>query len=109
MKKSFILVLLSTFMIFGAVAPTTVKAQEGGGVDICTYYNANGFTSKRACDHWLLYNQQLHQPKWQKKLGSCLISQGITVSPSLVYKQLAMSPAAFAATYGTAVIGCMFG
>ncbi|MFI3940104.1 hypothetical protein VBG40_13640 [Vagococcus fluvialis] len=108
MKKKIMVLVLTLIITLSAVAPaTTVNAQTGGGVDVCTYYNANGFKTKKSCDSWLANKEKLNQPAWQKKISKCMVKSGIT-GLAAFSKELRKSPKGIAITYGLSVISCIF-
>lgn len=61
-----------------------VNAQTGEGVDLCTWYNANGFESYAQCQKWLEFKQKPYNEANQKKIKKCVIKAGIDTSVSII-------------------------
>lgn len=86
-----------------------VNAQTGEGVDVCTWYSANGFESYAQCQKWLEFKQKPYNEANQKKIKKCAIKAGITTTVSIITDLLVVNPAKAAAVYGTSFMVCMFG
>lgn len=86
-----------------------VNAQSGEGVDVCTWYSANGFESYAQCQKWLDFKQKPYNEAHKKKVKKCAIKAGIDTSVSIIIDLLVVNPAKAAAVYGTSFMVCMFG
>lgn len=107
--KKFIISLIAILTIFTVVnPPTNTYAQSGEGVDVCTWYYANGFSTFEECQNWLDFKVKSNTPAWKKQLDHCIAISAITTAASAVKSVLISSPAQAAATFGVSFISCMF-
>ena len=86
-----------------------IHAQSGEGVDVCTWYSANGFKSYAQCQKWLEFKQKPYNKANQKKIMKCATKAGITVGVSAITDLLVVNPAKAVKDFGTTFIVCMFG
>ena len=86
-----------------------VNAQSGEGVDVCTWYSANGFKSYAQYKKWLEFKQKPYNKANQKKIMKCATKAGITVGVSAITDLLVVNPAKAVKDFGTTFIVCMFG
>ena len=100
---------LLAMMVCAIPKISEINAQTGEGVDLCTWYNANGFESYAQCQKWLEFKQKPYNKANQKKIMKCATEAGITVGVSAITDLLVVNPAKAAAVYGTSFMVCMFG
>lgn len=108
--KKFFISLLVLFTIFTIISPSTnTYAQSGEGLDVCTWWSANGFSSRKQCDKWYVWKSKDYVEKNNAKIKNCMIKSSITVSVPVVISLLTGNPGAAAIEYGSAFMTCMFG
>ena len=100
--------LMGMMMIVPATLP--VSAQEGGGVDACTYWRNNNFPSEASCNKWLRESQRGFYP-WDSALnsrvGKCLFVVGKSFGTGDVIAKL-KNPKWLAYNLGLDFIVCMW-
>lgn len=108
-KKIFIS-MIALFTVFTMVNPPTQSyAQSGEGVDVCTWWNANGFSSYNQCVKWFEWASKDYVDKNNAKIKNCMKQAGINQSVGIVIDLLSSNPGKAALRYGASFIKCMFG
>lgn len=107
--KVILSLLLLVMMVCTTSTVSNVNAQAGEGVDVCTWYSANGFKSQAQCQKWYKFKQQPYIKANQTKIKKCAVKSSITAAVPTITALLVGNPAAAAATYGNAFMVCMFG
>lgn len=110
LNKIFKIMAVCTMMMsltfVGSINP--IEAQSGEGVDVCTWYSANGFKTQKECENWYEWKQNVSTPAWKKKLDHCIVVSGLgDLTFSYIVEKL-MTPKIAIATFGYGVISCMF-
>lgn len=108
-KKIFIS-MIALFTVFTMVNPPTQSyAQSGEGVDVCSWWNANGFSSYNQCVKWFEWASKEYVDKNNAKIKNCAKQDGINSSIDTVLSLLTKNPARAIVEYGKSFIKCMFG
>ncbi len=110
MKKIILSIILAFAIIFGVTVSSNIQAQSGEGVDVCTWYSANGFSSKTECENWYDFQKNSNTPAWYKKFNNCLSKSIVAttteqaISAVLGYANIQVA----IVTFGTEFVTCVF-